>query len=210
MEDAPLIFDVYVWMAPRNLDAHAAAGLVAGWEASGREPGESPFEPSVDIAWFRRELAKELPSLEVRSDAVPSGSRLPIVLATDDPPPARVIAIRLPRDDAAALRDTLGEIYSLAVKYDTIVYEAARGAIHEPNRELAERASATFWPRDAIRTIVAIALGLGVAVGAWLLGVPLLSGGIVVFALFMVAIFVVTLASEGRKALRRRGGRGDE
>jgi hypothetical protein len=146
--------------------------------------------------------------LEVSSDAVPKASRLPIVLSTEDEPPARVMAIRLPREDAAAAHEALEEIYSLAVKYDTVVYEPARAAIHQPQREMAEYASATFWPRDAIRTVVAIVIGLGVGVLAWQLGVPLLSGGIALFALFMVAIFVVTLVSEGRKALARSNDSG--
>ena len=201
-------FDIYVWAAPRDLDADAARDMVAAWEAAGADPSQSPFEPSTDIGWFRRELGNAAPLLEVSSDAVPKASRLPIVLSTEDEPPARVIAIRLPRDDAAAAHEALEEIYSLAVKYDTVVYEPARAAIHQPQREMAEYASATFWPRDAIRTVVAIVIGLGIAVVAWQLGVPLVSGGIALFALFMVAIFVVTLVSEGRKALARSNDSG--
>jgi hypothetical protein len=201
-------FDIYVWAAPRDLDADAAGDMVAAWEAAGGDPSQSPFEPSTDIGWFRRELGNAAPLLEVSSDAVPKASRLPIVLSTEDEPPARVIAIRLPREDAAAAHEALEEIYSLAVKYDTVVYEPARAAIHQPQREMAEYASATFWPRDAIRTVVAIVIGLGVGVLAWQLGVPLLSGGIALFALFMVAIFVVTLVSEGRKALARSNDSG--
>jgi hypothetical protein len=201
-------FDIYVWAAPRDLDADAAGDMVAAWEAAGGDPSQSPFEPSTDIGWFRRELGNAAPLLEVSSDAVPKASRLPIVLSTEDEPPARVMAIRLPREDAAAAHEALEEIYSLAVKYDTVVYEPARAAIHQPQREMAEYASATFWPRDAIRTVVAIVIGLGVGVLAWQLGVPLLSGGIALFALFMVAIFVVTLVSEGRKALARSNDSG--
>jgi hypothetical protein len=182
--------------------------MVAAWEAAGGDPSQSPFEPSTDIGWFRRELGNAAPLLEVSSDAVPKASRLPIVLSTEDEPPARVIAIRLPREDAAAAHEALEEIYSLAVKYDTVVYEPARAAIHQPQREMAEYASATFWPRDAIRTVVAIVIGLAIAVVAWQLGVPLVSGGIALFALFMVAIFVVTLVSEGRKALARSNDSG--
>jgi hypothetical protein len=202
-------FDVYVWAAPHDLDADAAGDLVEAWEAAGGDPAQSPFEPSTDIGWFRRELRKSLPSLEVSSDAVPKPSRLPIVLAAGDEPPARVIAIRLPRDDAAAVHEAVEEIYSLAVKYDTVVYEPGRGVIHEPQREMAAYASATFWPRSAIRTVVAIVIGLAVAVVAWQLGIPLVSGGVALFALFMVVIFVVTLVSEGRKAVGRRSGAGD-
>jgi hypothetical protein len=196
--------DIYVWAAPRDLDADAAGELVQGWEAAGGDPARSPFEPSTDIGWFHRELTKDLPWLDVSSDAVPNPSRLPIVLSPDNEPPARVIAISLPRDDAGALREAVDEVYSLAVKYDTIVYEPGRGAIHEPQREVADHASATFWPRDAIRTVVAIVIGVAVAVAAWLVGIPLLSGGIALFALFMVGIFVFTLVAEARKAIRRR------
>ena len=205
-EGSDVKFDIYVWAAPRDLDADAAGELVEAWEAAGGDPAQSPFEPSTDIGWFRRELGNDLPGIEVSSDAVPTPSRLPIVLAADDEPPARVIAIRLPRDDATAAHDALGEIYSLAVKYDTVVYEPARGVIHEPQRTMAEHASATFWPRGAIRTTVAIVIGLAVAVVAWLVGILLLSGLIALFALFMVGIFVVTLVSEARKAVARRGG----
>ena len=44
---------------------------------------------------------------------------------------------------------------------------------------------------------------------AWELGIPLVSGVITLFALFMVGIFVVTLVSEARKAVARRTGSSD-
>ena len=199
-----MMFDLYVWAAPRDLDAERAGELVSGWEATGGDPVQSPFEPSTDIGWFHRELTKDLPWLDVISDAVSNPSRLPIVLSPDNEPPARVIAIRLPRDDATAERDAVAEVYSLATKYDTIVYEPGRGAIHAPNREMAEYASATFWPGGALRTAVAIVIGIVVAVISWQAGVPLLSGSVALFALFMVGIFVFTLVVETRKLLATR------
>jgi hypothetical protein len=200
-------FDIYVWTAPRDLDTDAAAELITTWEAAGGDPAQSPFEPDSDVGWFHRELTRDLPWLQVKSDAVPSTSKLPIVLSPEPEPPARVISIRLPRDDVPALREALEEVYSLALKYDAFVYEPARGVLHEPNREMAEYASATFWPNGAIRTVVAIVIGMTVAVGAWIVGIPLLSGGITLFAVAMVAIFVWTLIAEGRTALKRRGER---
>ena len=196
------MFDIYVWALPRELDADAAGELVAAWEAAGGDPTRAPFDPSTDIGWFHRELMKDLPALDVTSDAIPNPSRLPIVLSTDDEPPARIIAIRLPRDDSAR-REAIEEVYSLATKYDAIVYDPARGVIHEPNREMAEYASATFWPAGAIRTLVALAVGLVVAGIAWQVGVPLLSGVISLFALFMVGIFGFTLVAESRKRLAK-------
>ena len=70
-------------------------------------------------------------------------------------------------------------------------------------------ASSTFWPRGAVRTVVAIVIGVAVGAGAWLLGIPLLSGAVALFATFMVAIFVFTLIVEGRNALGRRRSAGD-
>jgi len=197
-------FDLYVWAAPRDLDADEALELVEAWEAAGADPSASPFEPSTDIGWFHRELTKDLPWLPVTSDAVPNPSKLPIVLSPDNEPPARVIAMRLPRNDGAALEDVLEEIYSLAVKYDTVVFEPARGVIRLPQDEMAASASAEFWPWGAVRTVVAIVIGLAVAVGAWMLGIPLLSGGIALFALFMVAIFVASFYVAIRDTRRRR------
>ena len=64
---------------------------------------------------------------------------------------------------------------------------------------MGEYASATFWPRGAIRTVVAIVIGVAVAAGAWLVGIPLLSGAVALFAAFMVAIFVSSMVVEVRR-----------
>ena len=91
-------FDLYAWAAPRDLSAEAAADLVEGWLAAGGDPAASPFEPSTDVAWFYRELTKDLPDIDAVSDGAPNTRSRPIFLETDDPPPARVVAIRLTRD----------------------------------------------------------------------------------------------------------------
>ena len=197
-------FDLYVWASPRDLDPEEARELIEAWEAEGGDPRKSPFEPSGDIGWFHRELTKDLPWLPVTSDAIPNPSTLPIVLSPDQEPPARVIAIRLPRNDANALEDALEDIYSLAVKYDSVVFDSNRGVITLPQEQMAELARAEFWPWGAVRTVIAIVLGLGVAVGAWMLGIPLLSGGIALFALFMVAIFIASFYVAIRDTLKRR------
>ncbi|HEX5012876.1 MAG TPA: hypothetical protein VFV72_01865 [Candidatus Limnocylindrales bacterium] len=199
-----MTFDLYVWAGPRDLDVDEAHELIEAWEAAGGDPAQSPFESSTDIGWFHRELTKDLPWLPVTSDAIPNPSKLPIVLSPDNEPPARVIAIRLPRNGADALEEALGEIYGLAVKYDTVVFEPSRGVIRLPHDEMAELAAAEFWPWGAVRTVVAIVIGVAVAVGAWALGIPLLSGGIALFALFMVAIFVASFCVAIRDTLKRR------
>lgn len=203
-------FDIYVWAAPRDLDADAAAELVRGWEAAGGNPAQSPFEPSTDVGWFYRELTKDLPGVDAASDGEPSRTTKPIWLAIEPDQHVRVVGINLPRNSPEQAREVLEEVFGLAVKYDVVVYEAAPGAIHLPHVEMGELASATFWPRGAIRTVVAIVIGVAVAVGAWLVGLPILSGLVAAFALFMVGIFVFTLIAEGARALGRRRERDDQ
>jgi len=199
-----MAFDIYVWCEPRGLDADAAETLVRTWQDAGGDPAASPFEPSTDVGWFYRELTKDLPDVEAVSDGEPSTSTRPIWLATEPDQHARVVGINVPRNQPDLAREVLEEVFSLAVKYDVVVYEPARGVIRQPQVEMAEYASSTFWPRGAIRTVVAIVIGVAVAVGAWAVGIPLLSGLVALFAAFMVAIFVVSLVAEGQKALKSR------
>jgi hypothetical protein len=71
-------FDRYVWKAPRILDPDEAEALLRRWSEAGGDPSTSPFEPSSDVGWFYRELTKDMPGLETRSDAVRLDSSLPI------------------------------------------------------------------------------------------------------------------------------------
>ena len=137
-----MTFDLYVWHAPRDLDADAASALFEGWSGAADKLVQMPFEPSTDVAWFYRELMREEPSIEAVTDAVPGTSRLPIWLQTDDPRPARVVAIRLtPQSD----RDDLVAIGSLAAKYDLVVFDARHGRVlAEPRVAEAEAQDRRF------------------------------------------------------------------
>jgi Na+/proline symporter len=73
---------------------------------------------------------------------------------------------------------------------------------------MAAYASGTFWPAGAIQAAVAGAIGGVIAVVAWSLAIPLVSGLIALIGGFMVVMAVYTLIQEGRKAAksRRAGG----
>ena len=200
-----MAYDIYIWSEPRDVDADAAADLIQTWQDAGGHPSDSPFEPTTDVGWFYRELTKDMPDVDAMSDGEPSTSSKPIWLATEPEQHARIVGINVPRDDPDGAREVLEEVFSLAVKYDVVVYEPGRGVINQPQAEMADYASATFWPKGAIRTVVAIVIGVAVAVGAWVVGVPLVSGLVALFAGFMVAIFVFSLVVEGQKALKSRG-----
>ena len=206
-----MTFDLYAWKSPRDLDAEHAEALLNSWQEAGGDPGQSPFEPSTDVGWFHRELVKDHPGLEVSSDAVPNPSTTPIWLSGSDEPPARVVGLRLP---AGTPREVLEAIFGLAAKYDLVLYDARSSHLHLPLEAMAASASATFWPAGAIQAAVAGGVGGVMAVVAWFLGIPLLSGLLVIVGAFLFLGAVYTFIHEGRKALKtsstrdrsRRGG----
>ncbi|MET0773700.1 MAG: hypothetical protein ABWZ82_11485 [Candidatus Limnocylindrales bacterium] len=197
-----MTFDLYVWKGPRDLDASAADELVKGWSGAADESAASPFEPSTDVAWFYRELMKDEPSLEVVTDASPGTSRLPIWLQTEDPPPAQVVAMRL---GPATGHEDITAIGSLAAKYDLVLFDARHARVREPLAEMAEYASATFWWRGATQAAIAGGGGAALAVVAYVLSIPLLSGVLILVGGFLFVMAVFTFVHEGRQALGRTG-----
>jgi hypothetical protein len=200
-------FDLYVWESPRDVDDGRAAGLVAGWEAEGEDPATAPFQPSTAIGWFHRELTNDRTALELVSDANPNPSTKPVWLSgADTEPAARIVAIRVTPHTTA---DDLDDVFSLAAKYDLVVFDARSGQVHFPLQVMADDADATFWPSGAIQAAVAGGAGLLIAVVAWFVGIPILSGIAIVIGLFLFVMAVFTFVHEGRKALCSRPPDGD-
>jgi len=195
-----MTFDLYAWKSPRDLDDDSAEALVAGWIEAGGDPNNSPFEPSTDVGWFYRELMNDEPQLGASSDAVPNQSKAPIWLATTDEAPARVVRVPV---SAATASDTLDWLIGLAAKYDLVLYDTQNRRVHLPLEEMAADASATFWPAGAIQAAVAGGIGLVIAVVAWLLGIPVLSGIAMVIGGFLFVMAVYTFVHEGRNAMTR-------
>ena len=102
---------------------------------------------------------------------------------------------------AARLLET---VFGLAAKYDLVVFDTRSRRVHLPLEEMAAHASATFWPAGAIQAGVAGSIGGVIAVVAWFLGIPLLSGLLMLIGGFMFVMAVYTFIHEGRKAARAR------
>jgi len=194
-------FDLYVWKAPRDLDSERAAAMIRGWQEAGGDPASSPFEPSTDVGWFYRELRRDAPGLAASSDATPTQGGGPVWLATTDEPPARVVRVPVTSDTS---RDALDEVDALAAKYDLLVFDGRTGRLSFPLEDLAADASATFWPGGAIQAAVAGGIGGLIAIVAWLVGIPVLSGVLVVVGGFLVVMAIFTFVHEGRKAWQAR------
>jgi len=168
------------------------------------DPAWAPFEPSDDVTWFFHELIRDEPDLDVTTDATPIHGRLPVWLAgatSDEPAPkTHVAVVHFP---VGPTRDVLELVFGLATKYDLVVFDPQQPRVYEPMAEMAEYASATFWPRGAIRTFVAGVIGLAIAVGAWVIAIPVLNILGVLVGGFLVVLSVVVLAAEGRKLINR-------
>ena len=112
------------------------------------------------------------------------------------------MAIRLTSETTG---EDVNDVFSLAVKYDLVLFDARSGRVHFPMQEMADYADATFWPSGAIQAAVAGGFGLLIAVIAWVVGIPVLSWIVIVVGGFLFVMAVFTFVHEGRKALRSRG-----
>jgi len=190
-----LTFHFYIWKSPRDMDATSAETLLKRWHEDGGDPHKSPFEASTDVGWFYRELMKDLPGIDASSDAVPNPSSTPIWLSGTQEPPARMVTLRLSPGDP---RDELDSIFGLATKYDLVVFDRRSGRIHLPLEALAAHADATFWPAGATQAAVAGGLGGVIAVVAWFLGIPVVSGLLMLVGGFMFAMAAYTFIHQAR------------
>lgn len=83
-----------------------------------------------------------------------------------------------------------------------MLFDARDRRVHLPLDELAAHASATFWPRGAIQAAVAGGIGGLIAVIAWIIAIPALSGILIIVGGFMFLMAVYTFIHEGRATVR--------
>ena len=196
-------YDIYAWQAPRDLTPEEAADRIDAWEARGADPADAPFEASSDTAGFYRELEhdmRDLPGFEIVADAEPHRGRGPVWLQTEPAPPAHIAALTLPRGSESALREVLNDVYGTATKFDLILLDAANGRLHEPMAEMGAYAERTFWPNGAIRTAIAGGGGLLAAIAAYVIGIPIISGLVMIVGLFMFLLSVSVFVTYARNS----------
>jgi len=72
--------------------------------------------------------------------------------------------------------------------HDLVLFDERSRRVHLPFEEMAAHASATFWPSEAIQAAVAGGVVGLLAVVAWVLEIPVLSGLVVLIGGFMVVM----------------------
>jgi hypothetical protein len=199
-------YDLYAFAAPRDLSVEELTQRLEAWEAGGGDPAAAPFEPSSNVAGFYREVEHDLRDIggvEIVADAERHRGRGPVWLQTEPAPPAHIAAVHLPRSSPEALEEALSTIYGTAAKFDVVLFDANRGVVHEPLAELGAYAEATFWPRGAMRAAVVGGAALVATMVAWITGIPIVGGIVVIVGAFMFSLAVFTFAVEARKRFRR-------
>ena len=87
------------------------------------------------------------------------------------PPYVRAVSVEAGRGGHCSCgqppREVLAEVYSLATKYDLVVFNPRGPSVHLPMELMAAHASATFWPSGAIQ---AFGAGLMAATNAVVVG----------------------------------------
>jgi hypothetical protein len=194
---------LYVWKEPRVSDPEAAAELVRAWTDEGGAAAGRPFEASNDVHWFFNELVKDAPDVEATIDETHEHGTEKWWWAHEPGPTDRLAVVTLTE---ATHPSVVSDIFSMAAKYDLVIYDPANGRVHLPLEEMTAYAEATFWPSGAIQAAVAGLIGGGLAIAAWIVSIPILSGIVVVVGGFMAVMAIYTFVHEGRKRLRSRGG----
>jgi hypothetical protein len=133
-------YDLYVWSDRHDLEPEEAMARVDAWVDAGADPAAGPFEPSTDVAWFFRELTKELPDLDAVGRADPSGH----------PSGCRPGGCQLVARSLRGRSDDLDAILALP-RSTTSPLRPPRSA-HQPALEMmAEHATAMFGPEARSR-----------------------------------------------------------
>ena len=189
---------LHIWHAPRVSDTNAAAELVGANESV-------VFEASNDVHWFYNELVRDAPGLEstVVADVPHEHGKEKWFWADDPGPVDRLVTVTLTDTTPP---EVLDDIFSLAAKYDLVVYDPENVRLVRPLEAMAAYAEATFWPSGAIQAGVAGLAGLAIAVVAWIVSIPILSFIAIVVGGFMFVMAVYSFIHAGRVAVRSRDG----
>ena len=187
-------FDLLVWKSPVVSTDEEARALADRWAES--ETG--PFEPSPDVARFYDALMERYPPLEAFSDEQlrrkPGVTHWSVTPERSD----RVVLLNF---SWSVPGDVLDDVVTLAREHGLVLYDPQGPNVTLPD---GDDGGTPFGAEGFVwGTLVGI-FGALLAVVAWMLSIPILSGILVVVGAFLAVMAVLTLVFEGRDAWRAR------
>lgn len=186
-------FDLYVWKGPVVATGEEAGELV---RRSFTE-GDVVFEPSPDVLRFYEELTERYPPLESFPEAqLVAGTA--VTYWSDSPERSnRVVSMSLQWRVPDGVVEYIGD---LATKHGLILFDPQGPDVHRPG---VPDERTPFGAQGAIQATIAGLAGLALAVAAWFVSIPILSGILIVVGLFFAVMAVYALITELREDRRR-------
>jgi hypothetical protein len=180
--------DLYVWKRPVLDDTAEAKRLL-------ELDDESVFERSEDLVAFFAELSDRLPFREVSE----MRSRPTADTPWADPPEASDRLVSLSIRWGAA--DGLDTIVELARRFDLVLYDPQGPSFHSPAWEGEPVAPGVG---EFLRGGLVLAAGLLVAIGGWMLSLPVLSWVLTLAGGFVVLVALLSIGAIAHEAWRIR------
>ena len=182
-----------VWKVPVVATGEEADELV---RRSYRE-GDVIFERSPDVLRFYDELTERYPPLESFPESELAAGTA-ITYWSDSPERSdRFVAMslqwRVPDDVVEFIGD-------LATKHGLVLFDPAGPDVHRPG---VPDERTPFGVAGAVQATVVGLAGLLLAIVAWFLSIPIVSGILIVIGLFLALMAVYTLVHEFRERTRR-------
>jgi hypothetical protein len=178
-----------LWKSPVIDDPDHAKALVDRLLEQG---DEQALEPSDDVARFCDELTARYPPLEAFSDEELAAGVSPWADSPERSDRHVFLSIRW-----SAPNDVLDAIEELARKYELVLYDPQGPDVGVPSPERHVAVGPTFG--DVARTFVLGSFGVLLAVGAWVVSIPILTWIIVAvggFVAFVAAFILFEFARE--------------
>jgi hypothetical protein len=186
-----MTYDLLVWKSPVVSDQDVARAMVDVWLADER----GPFEASGDVSRFYDALLAKYPPLESLTQELHDTSRSSPWAQTPERSD-RVVAMSFVWSVPGEVID---DVFALAREHGLVLYDPQGPDIHLPGgSDEAARREGFTWA-----TLVGIA-GALLAIVAWRLSIPILSGVLVVVGAALALMAIATVIHVARESLAAR------
>jgi hypothetical protein len=187
-------YDLIVWKGPVTSSEDEARALVDRWHND--ESGT--FEPSRDVSRFYDALMQRYPALESFSDEELRSAARPTYWAVTPERSDRIVDMSF---SWSVPGEVIDDVMALARDHGLVLYDPQAPYVRLPDDD--DEGTPFGVHGFAWATLVGT-FGALLAIVAWMLSIPILSGIIVVVGGFLAIMAVLTLVHEGREAWRDR------